>query len=76
MTVVGQNILITIRLKSVKLFYGNIRFHLPTPEICQARNLCSNPRITIVSPFCIVTYIDKTIMVYARKHSAILPIKG
>ena len=46
MTVVRQNILSTIMLKNVKLSYGNLRLHLATPEIFQARNLCSYPRTT------------------------------
>ena len=32
-------------LKNVKLSYKNVKLHLATPEICQARNLSSNTRI-------------------------------
>ena len=32
--VVHQNILSNVMLKNVKLSYGNVRFHLTTPEIC------------------------------------------
>ena len=44
MTVVRQNILSTAMLKNDKLSNGNGSLHLATPEICQARNLSSNPR--------------------------------
>ena len=37
--VVRQSILSTIMQKNVKLFYGNVRLHLATPEIVWARNL-------------------------------------
>ena len=39
MMVVHQNILSTVILKNYKLYNGNVRLHLATPEICQARNL-------------------------------------
>ena len=39
-----QNVLSTIMLKNFKLSYKNVRLHWATPEICQARNLSSNPR--------------------------------
>ena len=34
MMVVHQNILSSVMLKNIKLFYGNVRFQLATPEIC------------------------------------------
>ena len=40
-----RKILNMLMLKVVKLSYGNVRLHLATPEICQARNLSSNPGI-------------------------------
>ena len=44
MTVVLQNMLSSVMLKNYKLSNGNVRLHLAAPEICQARNLSSNPR--------------------------------
>ena len=37
-----QNILSTVMLKNDKLSDRNVRLHLATAEICQARNLSSN----------------------------------
>ena len=45
--VARQNILNTIMLKNVKLFYGNVRLHLATPEICQTINSLINTRVCI-----------------------------
>ena len=49
MMIVHQNILSSVMLKKVKLCYGNVRFQLTTPEICQARNLCSCLRTAVYS---------------------------
>ena len=38
-----QNVLSTIMLKYIKLSNENVRLQLATSEICQARNLASNP---------------------------------
>ena len=43
MTVVRQNILSTVTLKNETLSNRNVRLHMATPEICQDRNLSSNP---------------------------------
>ena len=47
MTVVRQNILSSVMIKIDKLSYGNVKFHLATPEIFKARNLCSYARNNI-----------------------------
>ena len=46
--VVRQNVLSTIILKNVKLSYKNVKLHLATPEICQARNLSSNNSVAFL----------------------------
>ena len=38
MMVVHQNSLSSVMLKNDKLYYGNVRFQLATPEICQETN--------------------------------------
>ena len=40
-----KNDLSKIMLKNVKLSYTDVKLHLATPGLCQARNLCSNPPI-------------------------------
>ena len=52
MTVVRQNILSNVNPENDKLSNGNVRLHLAIPEICQARNLSSQPRWSTSNDLC------------------------
>ena len=66
MTVVRQNILSIVMLKTDKLYNGNVRLQLATPEICQARNSSVNTRticfvlILMLSAKLIASYCSST----------------
>ena len=48
---IRQNVLSTIMLKNVKLFYQNVKLQLTTTEMSQAINLSTNARNKLITPF-------------------------
>ena len=70
MTNVRQNILSMIMLKNVKLCNGNIRLHLATPNIYKARNISSNPRISITFQLLLVQVFVKDVCCHVFRYCA------